>query len=543
VSCFPESTYAFYVDGELGPDEVRLVETHLVQCRSCRGLVVALREEAGLLADVLHERARHSFRRVPRAAPPPRELALGLVPMVALGVMAFGVLGWILESRLPSGMDWLNPFRLQGAYEMAFDLLFLIRDRVPELLQMLVASAALASVSMLLLFVVSVFSRRFTGTVALGLLALALAATPTPSSALDLHFREGEVSVAAGETVDETMIVNADTVRVDGVVDGDLVVVLAERLVVHGEVRGNVFSSARTIEMEGKVTGNFHAVGETIRLDGQVGGNMYSVSELLTIADTARVGRDSTHVAAGASVEGAVGRDLFVLGDWVEVRGSVARNVDARENRVTLLDGARIGGDLDAMFWHEKEVEMAPGAVVSGEVRSRVHEHLRRSLFTRYAHVHFYVWLVIRLGAAFALGMVLYALVPRLFAARLATGAAFGRALGVGFLVLFATPIALFLIGITLLGIPLALIGLAVFASSLYVAGILVSALVGTQVTKPKEETWGSFGLALLVGLAIVIVAMALPFVGHPIRFVVVLTGLGLLAERLRSGWRATHPV
>jgi cytoskeletal protein CcmA (bactofilin family) len=510
MSCFPESTYAFYVDGELVPDEVRLVETHLVQCRSCRGLVVALKEEAGLLADVLHERARQSFRRVPRAAPPPRELALGLVPMVALGVMAFGVLGWILESRLPSGIGWLNPFRLQGAYEMAFDLLFLIRDEVPGLFEIVVASAGLASVSMLLLFVLSVLSRRFTGMVALGLMVLALAASPTPSSALDLHFHEDEVTVAAGKTVDQTMIINADTVRVDGIVDGDLVVVLAERLVLRGEVRGNVFSSARTIEMPGKVAGNFHAAGETIRLDGQVGGNMYSISELLTIADAARVGRDSTHVAAGASVEGAVGRDLFVLGDWVEVRGSVARDVDARANRVTLLDTARIGGDLDALFWDENEVDIAPGAIVSGEVRSRVHEHFRRSLFTRYTHGHFYVWLVIRLGAAFALGMVLYALVPRLFAARLETGKAFGRALGVGFLVLFATPIALFLIGITLLGIPLALIGLAVFLSSLYVSGILISALVGTQVTRPKEETWGGFGLALLVGLVIVIVVTAL---------------------------------
>ena len=110
-----------------------------------------------------------------------------------------------------------------------------------------------------------------------------------------------------------------------------------------------------------------------------------------------------------------------------------------------------------------------------------------------------------------------------------------------GFLVLVATPIALLLIGITLLGIPLALIGLAVFLISLYVSGILIAALVGTQISKPRAETWRSFGIALLVGLAIVIVATALPFVGLPVRFVVVLTGLGLLAERVRSGWLATR--
>jgi len=539
MSCFPESTCAFYVDGELAPDEARMLETHLVQCRSCRALVVALQEEESLLADVLHERARQSFRRAPRAAPPPRELALGLVPMVALGVMALGVFGWILESGLPSAIGWLNPFRMQGVYEMAFDLLFLIRDEVPGLIELIAAAAGVASVSILLLFAVSVLSRRVGGTVAIGLALFVLAGGPAPSSALDLHFHEDEVAVAAGETVDQTMIINANTVRVDGTVEGDLVVVLAERLILRGEVRGNVFSSARTIEMSGKVTGNFHAIGERIRVDGQVGRNMYSLSELVTLAAGASVGRDSTHAAAGATIDGEVKRDLFMIGKWVEVRGSVGRNVDARADRVELLEEARIDGDVDALFWSENEVEVAPGAVVSGEVRSRVREDARRLWFNRYLRGHYYLWLVINLAAAFVFGMLLYALVPRFFAVHLETARAFGRSLGVGFLALVATPIALFLIGITVVGIPVALIGLAAFLGCLYASGILVAALVGTQIMKLEAETWSSFGLALLVGLVIVVVASAIPFVGGPVRFVVLLIGLGLLVERVRSGWRS----
>jgi len=130
---------------------------------------------------------------------------------------------------------------------------------------------------------------------------------------------------------------------------------------------------------------------------------------------------------------------------------------------------------------------------------------------------------------------------PRLFDVHLHTLEEFTRSLGLGFLVLVATPIALALVAITLLGIPLAVIGLALFLSCVYVAGILIAALLGTQVTRPDEETWRSFGVALIVGLSIVIVATAIPFVGGPIRFVVVLTGLGLLAERIRSGWRASR--
>jgi hypothetical protein len=82
---------------------------------------------------------------------------------------------------------------------------------------------------------------------------------------------------------------------------------------------------------------------------------------------------------------------------------------------------------------------------------------------------------------------------------------------------------------------------LELFAGCVYAGRILVAALLGTQIAKPAEDTFGSLGLALLLGLVIAIVTGALPFVGVPVRFLVVLTGLGLLVERVHAGWRATH--
>lgn len=427
---------------------------------------------------------------------------------------------------------------------MVFDLMFVIRDEVPGLLEFLVSLAAVASVAMLLLLLVSMLSRRMgSTTVAFGLVILALVSAAAPSRALDLRFHEDEISVPAGETVSETMIVNADTVRVDGVIDGDLIVVLAERLILRGEVRGNVFCSARTIEVSGSVAGNLHAIGEKVRIDGEVGGNLYSVSELVTLADDGRVKRDATHVAAGATLDGRVGRDLFVLGDWVELRGSVARNMETRVDRVSLLDEARVGGDLDAMLWEDEEnVEIAPDASVSGELRTSVSEHGPDSWYDHLGRGSFYALLLVRLGAAFLLGMLLHWLAPRLFEVHLATAGDLARSLGVGFLVAVATPIALVLVAITLLGIPLAVTALLTFLVGLYVSGILIAALVGSQVTGARGEGWRSFALALLAGLAIVIVATEVPFVGPPLRIIVVLTGLGLLVERLHTAWRVSRP-
>ncbi len=69
MSCFPESVYSVYVDGELAPQEVRDVETHLVGCRDCRALVLGLREEGTLLADLLLERVHPAHQRSARPAP------------------------------------------------------------------------------------------------------------------------------------------------------------------------------------------------------------------------------------------------------------------------------------------------------------------------------------------------------------------------------------------------------------------------------------------------------------------------------------------
>ena len=81
MSCFPEWIYSVYVDGELADAEKRPVEAHLISCQACRELIVALREEATLLADSLHE--REPIARRPRAAAPVRGLALGGAPTLA----------------------------------------------------------------------------------------------------------------------------------------------------------------------------------------------------------------------------------------------------------------------------------------------------------------------------------------------------------------------------------------------------------------------------------------------------------------------------
>jgi cytoskeletal protein CcmA (bactofilin family) len=538
MSCFAELTYAVYVDGELPSEQLRPLEAHLVRCRRCRELVVALREESDGLSDVLQDRVREPRPSLARRAPA-RGLALGLGPALAVAGSAALALGWALESLRPASLDWITPLSIRGATDMAFDLIFLLRDEAPAAFEVALAVAAMASVSALLTFALTAILRHWSGPRLLGLAALLALLAPAPSGHAHFGLHEHrDFTLPAGETHDGTLVASGRNVNVEGVVSGDLFV-FGRRLDVRGEVRGNVVAIARNLEVSGVVTGSVHAAGSRVEVSGEVAGNLYALSEDFTLREGARVQRDAAFLGKNATFDGSVGRDLLAGGEWIEVRGAVARHLQAWAEGLVLRDGARIGGDVEARLPEGTDLEVAPGARVQGETRTHVREGRRERGFARWLEPRLYLWMSLHVAAGFVVGMLLHALLPGAFGGRLETAGAFFRSLGLGFVAAVAAPIALGLVALTLVGIPLALIGAALYVITLYAAGIVVSALVGSALVHPRAPGWTSFGLALLVGLLIVVLAIHLPFLGGLVRILAILTGLGLLVERARLAWSA----
>ena len=86
---------------------------------------------------------------------------------------------------------------------------------------------------------------------------------------------------------------------------------------------------------------------------------------------------------------------------------------------------------------------------------------------------------------------------------------------------------------LTIVGLPLAILGLFAYVTALYVADIAVAALIGRSLLRP-EANLGSFGRALLAGLAILAVGHVIPFLGGAVGWVSLFLGLGLVANRTR---------
>jgi cytoskeletal protein CcmA (bactofilin family) len=410
-----------------------------------------------------------------------------------------------------------------------------LRDEVPGLVEFALAVAVVVSVSGLGSFAVGHLVRRLGRLAGLGLVAALLLPASRTASALDVrHEHHGQASVAAGETVRDTLVVSAHGLDVDGVVEGDLVAAV-ERLAIRGRVTGNVFAFAEEIEVSGSIGGGLVSLSEELRVEGEVGGGLYAAAEKLELAPSGRARGDANVAAEHLVLEGEIARDVACFCREIEVRGSVGRHVEARARRVQFLSGARVGGDVDASVPGDEQVTVAEGASIAGEVRTspirEVHGYL-----AHWKRPRVYLFFVIQFAAGFVFGLLLYALAPGLFAGEVQTGGAFLRTAGWGFLALLATPVAVLLLALTLVGIPVAVLTLFVFLVALYTADLLVGVLIGRALLRP-EERLGSFGRALLVGYGIVLVGHAIPFLGLAVGAVSLLLGLGLAVERARAFW------
>jgi cytoskeletal protein CcmA (bactofilin family) len=523
VSCPDGATLAAYAAGELLALERRNAEAHLVRCRECRGRVVALRE-----AESRASAGTGDASRPEPAAPSGRGFALGFPLALGAVALVLAALGELAGGG-GSGGSWLSALRLSGVYGMAFDFVFWVRDRAPGLLELLAALAATASVAGIAALAVASLARRLGPPLAV---ALAFAgASAAPADAFEV--RTGEtVEVAAGETLAGSLAASGEDVRVLGRVGGDLFVA-GERVVIGGSVAGNVFAWARELDVSGEIGGSLHAASEQLRLGGRIGGGSYTLAEDFTAGEGARVAGDALGMGWSAVYAGTVERDLHWSGETLVVRGRVGGDLHVpRAARVRLEDGAGVGRDLRVGVERESDLTIAPGAHIGGSRR------IEPAVHGDFWEPRPWLWGLVRVAAALAFGVALYALLPGLFRARVPTLGSFVRLLGVGLLALVCVPLALLLVGLTLVGLPLALLGAFAYATALYLGYVLAAAELGRALLRRGSETLpslGSFARILLVGLVAAAAAAYLPGLGGAVWVVMLLVGLGLVADRARA--------
>ncbi len=363
-----------------------------------------------------------------------------------------------------------------------------------------------------------------------GVLAGALA-LPATASAIDM--REGNaIVVARGETVSDDLYAFGNTITIDGTVDGD-VVAFGQMVVINGDVRGSVLTAAQSVRIDGTVDGSVRAAGQLVDVNGIVDGDVLAGASQVTIGGD--VNRD---VAAGAQnviIDGSVGRNLMTGSESLTISGDVGGNVEAQSADVKVTRQGTVEGDLD--YWS------ADKALVVGEVSGTTTRHdpptddkgtsrggdgsgiLAVILGGILAWIQSFVGLLV-------LGLVMvFALRRPMTGGSQAVADRLGVSLGVGLLVFFTTPMVggfIFVVGLFIGAWWLALVLFAVYWL-LLLAGLIVGCLSVGRAILSRASNSGEPAIAwsLLLGLVLVWLVAAVPFLGWLGAWLVMLAGTG----------------
>jgi len=365
-------------------------------------------------------------------------------------------------------------------------------------------------------------------------LLIVVLALSLPSLALER--RQGElVTVAANETVDDTLVVTGNTVHMDGVVNGDLLA-FGRTVEVRGTVKGDLVSLAKRTVVSGTVEGRIYTFSESLDLDGQLGHSLYGFAQNLRVNDRGRVGEGIVAAAGDVSLEGEVKRSVNILSSGnADVSGSIGRDLTMTGVSLTLTNTARVGGNLKARVHQLAQVHIADGATIGGkrDIQVRVRE-------SQFARPRFYFHQAVWFAAAMLVGWLGLVLFPGFFRATTQAVGLGWLSLGVGVGVLAGVPLAMIVAAITLIGIPISLMLFAVYLAAIYLAKIWVGAFLGRILLKPAGATKGEWLLGLLLGLFLLTVVGFVPYLGGLVRLGVVCLGLGAFAGQL---YRASRPV
>lgn len=322
------------------------------------------------------------------------------------------------------------------------------------------------------------------------------------------------------------------SVTVTSATKGD-VSVLAGSGTVAGPVGEDALILGGSASLQAPVTGDARLIGGTVNIGDMVSGDVVALGGSVT--DTGGSGRAVFIVGGEVSLVGGASGPVTIYGNNVALGGTFANDVRViAGGRVTLKEGTVIKGMLS---YESPEQALIPdSALVGGGIHYTGASYLPTSEQSRallFASVG--VFLFVRFLASIILAGLVAGLFPRL--ANDVASRAFDRRFRsvllttlLGFAILVATPVLLFLLALTFVGLGIAfliaaayvLLGLLAFVFS----GIVVGNFIARKLLKRSSTLWhdGAIGMLVLSVFGLI------PYLGTFVSFVIMMFAEGALA-------------
>ncbi|MFQ5932836.1 MAG: hypothetical protein ACE5MM_10550, partial [Nitrospiraceae bacterium] len=355
---------------------------------------------------------------------------------------------------------------------------------------------------------------------------------PVPANQEDEGETRGDAresaTVPADVVIDTDYFAAGKRVDISGLVKGD-VYAAGGQVLVDGTINGDLLAFGGLVTISGTIGQDARLLSGQTTIDGEIGGNITVAGGTIEVSTAAVIGGGLVAAGGNLRVAAPVGGDVKIAGGNVTISDRIDGNVDAAVGALRLTSKAAVGGNLT--YWSKTAASMDEHAQIAGTVTRRSFpEELTPSA----------AWIV-GAWAGFKLLLTLTSFVSTLILGLLfirfypnATQRAVSHlrerplaSLGLGFLALTLTPIAVAVLAATLVGIPLAVVLFAWFLITLYLGRIFVIHAVGLfvfrWVGKEAYERW-----AFIAALVLYSLLSLIPLLGDLIVSFAVLFGLGM---------------
>jgi cytoskeletal protein CcmA (bactofilin family) len=358
-------------------------------------------------------------------------------------------------------------------------------------------------------------------------LLMSLAPLFCPAAA---HAAGGGVTytIAEGETHvgDLYLFASSPRIRIAGTQQGDLYA-FTQALEVSGTVTGDINAWGQDVNISGTVNDSVRIFAQSLTLSGTINGDLLAFCQKIRTTATTRITGDVKMGGAEVEIDGEIDGELEATGGEIKLNGRVGRDATLKADIVDISPEARIGGDLD--YTSRKVIDFGDETIVSGTIEFSP-EKKRPPVTSRGAGR--WVFCVL---TALIVGLAALALFRRRTPEVVGTVATDSlRSAGVGFLATIVVPVALLIACVLIITIPLVLIAGLLFALMIYVAKMPVAIWLGSAILgrlgRPKDSPY----TALLVGVPVLYLLFAVPYIGTISWFAATFIGLGAI---LLTAW------
>lgn len=333
---------------------------------------------------------------------------------------------------------------------------------------------------------------------------------------------------------DDVYAVNAH-VEIRAPITGD-VVAAGRDVRIESEISDDVIAAGESVLIEGPVGDDVRAAGRTVVVAGPVRGHLVAAGDTVTVAPDQRVERWAWLAGNRISVAGDVG-ELRAYAQEITITGAVEGPADVRGETIRLGPNAVIHGDLT---W------ASPNPLIVGE-GARIAGSSVRMPFTEGPSTGAMVAAAIFWILSFALAVALMTLLLPRFSLDVGQRArtSVGRALLVGLVVVFLSPLA---IAMAFMSGVLWLVGLVLLATYLLslaaglVFGIYALGDVGLELAGRGERARrGTRVIAAVIAAILIAVIAFVPVLGPLVILATIILGAGGMMLSLWGARRETR--